>query len=85
MKALKSTRLVTYRRSGKPALILEGKWLTERYRLKVGDVVDVDYQPKEICIRKNYKLTVERRKFLKEIAELRRQQIEAIRSKSYEK
>lgn len=85
MKALKSTRLVTYRRSGKPALILEGKWLTERYRLKVGDVIDVDYQPKEIRIRKNHKLSVERRKFLEEIAELRRQKIEAIRNRSNEK
>ena len=50
MKSLKQTRAVTYRRYGIPALILEGRWLTEKYRL-----------------RKNNKLSLERRKRLKNI------------------
>jgi hypothetical protein len=66
MKKLKSTRAVTYRRYGIPALILEGKWLTENYRLSIGDVVDIDYQPNEIRLQKNKTLSLERKKTLKE-------------------
>ena len=71
MKKLKSTRAVTYRRYGIPALILEGKWLTEKYRLSIGDVVDIDYQPKEIRLQKNKTLSLERKKKLKEIQEIK--------------
>jgi hypothetical protein len=67
MKKLKSTRAVTYRRYGIPALILEGKWLTENYRLSIGDVVDIDYQPNEIRLQKNKTLSLERKKKLEEI------------------
>lgn len=67
MKKLKSTRAVTYRRYGIPALILEGKWLTENYRLSIGDVVDIDYQPNEIRLQKNKTLSLERKKKLKEV------------------
>ena len=66
MKKLKSTRAVTYRRYGIPALILEGKWLTEKYRLQIGDHVDIDYQTNEIRLRKNTKLSLESRKILKQ-------------------
>ena len=67
MKTLKKTRAVTYRRYGIPALILEGKWLTEKYRLSIGDVVDIDYQEDGISLRKNKTLSLERKKKLKEI------------------
>ena len=67
MKSLKKTRAVTYRRYGIPALILEGNWLTEKYRLQIGDQVDIDYQSNEIRLRKNNKLSLERRKRLKNI------------------
>lgn len=66
MKKLKQTRAVTYRRYGVPALILEGIWLTEKYRLQIGDQVDIDYQPNEIILRKNNKLSLESRKNLKQ-------------------
>lgn len=62
MKSLKKTRVVTYRRYGIPALIIEGRWLTEKYRLQIGDHVDIDYQPNEIRLRKNNKLSLESRK-----------------------
>ncbi len=71
MKKLKSTRAVTYRRYGIPALILEGKWLTEKYRLLIGDVVDIDYQPKEIRLQKNKTLSLERKKKLQTIKEIK--------------
>lgn len=71
MKKLKSTRAVTYRRYGIPALILEGKWLTENYRLSIGDVVDIDYQPNEIRLQKNKTLSLERKKKLKEVEEIK--------------
>ncbi len=67
MKKLKTTRAVTYRRYGIPALILEGKWLTENYRLSIGDVVDIDDQPNEIRLQKNKTLSLERKKKLQEI------------------
>lgn len=73
MKNLKNTRAITYRRYGIPAFILEGKWLTEKYRLNIGDVVDIDYQPKEIRFKKNLALSKERQIFLKEKKEMRRQ------------
>lgn len=72
----KSTRAVTYRRYGIPALILEGKWLTGKYRLNIGDVIDIDYQPKEIRLRKNQSLSKERQTMLKEKAEIRRRRIQ---------
>ena len=75
MKKLKQTRAVTYRRYGVPALILEGIWLTEKYRLQIGDQVDIDYQPKEIRFKKNIPLSKERQKRLKEREELRQQRI----------
>ena len=65
MKKLKSTRAVTYRRYGIPALILEGKWLTEKYRLSIGDVVDIDYQQDGISLRKNNTLSLERKQKIK--------------------
>ena len=68
---LKSTRAVTYRRSGIPALILEGKWLTEKYRLSIGDVVDIDYQTNEIRLQKNKMLSLERKKKLKDLQEIK--------------
>ena len=61
MKTLKNTRAVTYRRYGIPALILEGKWLTEKYRLSIGDVVDIDYQQDGIFLRKNRTISLERK------------------------
>jgi hypothetical protein len=72
MKSLKQTRAVTYRRYGIPALILEGKWLEEKYRLRIGDVVDIDYQPKEIRLQKNQKLSLQRREKLKEKEAIKR-------------
>ena len=71
----KNTRAITYRRYGIPALILEGKWLTEKYHLSIGDVVDIDYQPKEIRFKKNSSLSQERQKKLKEKEEQRRQRM----------
>ncbi len=73
MKTLKKTRAVTYRRYGTPALILEGKWLTEKYRLSIGDVVDIEYQPDGILLRKNKTLSLERKKKLKESSEINSQ------------
>jgi len=75
MKNLKNTRAITYRRYGIPALILEGKWLTEKYRLLIGDVVDIDYQPKEIRLKKNLTSSKERQQMLKDKKEIRRQRI----------
>lgn len=75
-KALRSTRVVTYRRYGIPAVILEGKWLTEKYRLIIGDLVDIDYQPKEIRFKKNIPLSKERQQKLKEKEEIRKQRIQ---------
>jgi hypothetical protein len=72
----KNTRAVTYRRYGIPALILEGKWLTGKYRLNIGDVIDIDYQPKEIRLRKNPTLSKERQTMFKEKAEIRRRRIQ---------
>ena len=74
-KVPRPTRVVTYRRYGIPAVILEGKWLTEKYRLSIGDLVDIDYQPKEIRFQKNVLLSKERQKKLKEREELRKQRI----------
>ena len=74
-KTLRPMRVVTYRRYGIPAVILEGKWLTEKYRLSIGDLVDIDYQPKEIRLKKNIPLSRERQKRLKEKEELRQQRI----------
>jgi len=74
-KVPRPTRVVTYRRYGIPAVILEGKWLTEKYRLSIGDLVDIDYQPKEIRFQKNVLLSKERQKRLKEREELRKQRI----------
>lgn len=71
----KNTRAITYRRYGIPALILEGKWLTEKCRLSIGDIVDIDYQPKEIRFRKNNLLSQERQQKLKEKEEKKRQRI----------
>ena len=71
MTKLKSTRAVTYRRYGIPALILEGKWLTEKYRLSIGDVVDIDYQTNEVRLQKNKTLSLERKKKLKDLQEIR--------------
>ena len=73
---LRTTRVVTYRRYGIPALILEGKWLTEKYRLSIGDLVDIDYQPKEIRLNKNVPLSRERQIQLKGKEELRKQRIQ---------
>ena len=53
MKELKTTRAVTYRRYPIPAVILEGKWLKDRYGWKIGDRIQVEYLPKEIRLRKS--------------------------------
>ncbi len=50
---MKNTRQVTYRRWGTPAIILEGKWLTQKYGWKIGDQLDVDFQPQEIKLTKS--------------------------------
>lgn len=77
---LKKQRVVTYRKNGVPAVILEGKWLTKLYRLQVGDVVDIDHKwPKEIRISKNHKLTTLRRQKLKEREELRKQYLQKLK------
>ena len=78
MKNLRKTRVITYRRYGIPALILEGKWLTEKYRLVIGDLVDIDYQPKAIRLQKNSQLSRERQKRLIEIKEIRRQRVQEL-------
>lgn len=52
-------------------MILEGKWLTENYRLSIGDVVDIDYQPNEIRLQKNKTLSLERKKKLKDSEEIK--------------
>lgn len=51
MNQLKPTRAVTYRKSGTPAVILEGKWLLDRYGWKVGDRIQVEYLQNEIRLR----------------------------------
>jgi hypothetical protein len=51
MKQLKLIRAVTYRKSGIPAVILEGKWLMDRYGWKVGDRVQIEYLQNEIRLR----------------------------------
>lgn len=48
---IKSTRKVTYRKAGVPAIILEGKWLEKNYGWKIGDQISVEYQPNEIRLR----------------------------------
>ncbi|OGI35995.1 MAG: hypothetical protein A2283_17405 [Lentisphaerae bacterium RIFOXYA12_FULL_48_11] len=53
MKELTPTRTVTYRRYGTPAVILEGKWLTDQYEWKMGDQIQVEYLPNEIRLRKS--------------------------------
>ena len=83
-KAPRPTRVVTYRRYGIPAVILEGKWLTEKYRLSIGDLVDIDYQPKEIRFKQNVPLSKERQKRLKEREELRKQRISEISDLPYD-
>lgn len=75
-------RVVTYRRYGIPAVILEGKWLTEKYRLSIGDLVDINYQPKEIVLKKNVPLSRERQRRLKEREAIRKQAIEQLRNDS---
>ena len=83
-KAPRPLRVVTYRRYGIPAVILEGRWLTEKYRLSIGDLVDIDYQPKEIRFKKNVPLSKERQKRLKEREELRKQRISELNNPSYD-
>ena len=51
MKQLKNERTVTYRDNLIPAIIFEGKWLSERYGLKLGDKVKVEYGESEIKIK----------------------------------
>lgn len=76
---LRKQRVVTYRKNGVPAVILEGKWLTKLYRLHIGDVVDIDHRwPREIRLSKNRKLSKERQKRLKELAELRKQYLKTL-------
>lgn len=64
---IRNKRVVTYRRHGIPALILEGKWLTALYGLHIGDVVDIDHQKEEIRLKKNIHLSKERQKKIKEL------------------
>ena len=69
---------MTYRRYGIPAVILEGKWLTEKYRLKIGDHVDIDYQSNEIRLKKNTSLSRDSQKKIKEQEEIRKRRIDGI-------
>jgi hypothetical protein len=62
MKNLRKTRAVTYRRPGIPAVIIEGKWLLKKYRLNIGDIVDIDYQPNGVALQKNPSLSLENQK-----------------------
>ncbi len=51
---MKNTRQVTYRRWGTPAIILEGKWLTKKFGWKIGDLIEVMFQPpREITLTKS--------------------------------
>jgi len=78
---LKKQRVVTYRKNGIPAVILEGKWLTKLYRLHVGDVIDIDHKsPDEIRITKNKKLSKLRQVKLKEREELRKQYLQKLKN-----
>jgi len=78
---LKKQRVVTYRKNGIPAVILEGKWLTKLYRLHVGDVIDIDHKwPNEIRITKNKKLSKLRQAKLKEREELRKQYLQKLKN-----
>lgn len=72
MKNLKNTRAVTYRRPGMPAIILEGHWLTKKYRLSIGDQVDIDYQPKGIFLKKNVALSTQSQKRRKDKADFKK-------------
>ena len=80
MKKLKTTRAVTYRRYGIPALIIEGRWLTEKYRLRIGDTVDINYQPNEIRLTKNVPLSRERQIKLKEKEQIRLQRMQEFKN-----
>ncbi len=71
-KALKATRAVTYRRPGIPAVIIEGKWLTTKYRLNIGDQVDINYQPKGISFSKNVALSAKSQKKRKDREDFKR-------------
>jgi hypothetical protein len=78
---LKKQRVVTYRKNGIPAVILEGKWLTKLYRINVGDVIDIDHKwPHEIRIMKNKKLSKVRQTKLKEREELRKQYLQKLKN-----
>ena len=78
---LKKQRVVTYRKNGVPAVILEGKWLTKLYRLHIGDVVDIDHNwPNEIKLSKNHELSKKRQNELKERNELRKQYLKALKN-----
>lgn len=80
MRKLKETRKVTYRRGASemgyggyvtnggqpyPCIILEGKWITEKYGLKIGDTVGIQYGDKAIVLKMkptlNKKMKEERR------------------------
>ena len=61
MRELKPTRAVTYRRHGTPAVILEGKWLTDRYKWKIGDRIEVEFLEKEIRLRKSNRAAKQRK------------------------
>ncbi len=74
---IRNKRVVTYRRRGIPAIILEGKWLTALYRLRIGDIVDIEHQrPKGIYLKKNRELSKQRQQKLKEREERRKQLLE---------
>jgi hypothetical protein len=64
MRKLKDTKKITYRGSSRefsyggyhsngqpyPCVILEGKWIEERYGLKIGDTVGIQYGAKVITL-----------------------------------
>lgn len=78
---LKKQRVVTYRKNGIPAVILEGKWLTKLYRINVGDVIDIEHKwPDEIRITKNKKLSKLRQTKLNEREELRKQYLQKLKN-----
>lgn len=51
MTTLKTRRIVTYRKAGIPAIILEGKWLEKLFGFKIGGVVNAEYYHNTIILR----------------------------------
>lgn len=65
-----------------PAIILEGHWLTKKYRLSIGDQVDIDYQPKGIFLKKNTALSAQSQKKRKDSADFKKADQELLHDKN---